>query len=173
MSLPLDFQKIADSHQQLRSHSCFQMAPELALKFAGIFVEGDYPYQNQLNWDRRGFEPYVTPFQNTQWTVDWIENRFEYPYAKMAFLLQAELKEKRYPIVSLLPNGRTAWHGYVVIEPIGSDDFLLVTKKGSLQTPPCVTWEDSLCSMLQNRQSIGYLTWKATKKQLPQNFPTP
>ena len=172
MTLTPEFQKIADTHQQLRSHTCFQMGPELALKFAGILSDQDYPYQHQTKWDERGYEPYAMPFENDQWIVQWAESGFDCPYAGMAALFQNELNEKRYPIVSLLPDGQSDFHSYVVVAPIGSDDFLLVSKRGSLQAPPCTTEIDLLRSRIQNRLRVGYLIWTANKKQRPQSPPT-
>jgi hypothetical protein len=172
MTLPPNFQKIADAHQQLRDGSCFQMGPELALKFARIIDMADYPYQNQPQWDGRGFEPYSPPFQNAQWTVVWTVGRFDYPYAGMVALFQAELKDQRYPIVSLLPPNHGSWHAYIVVAPIGSDDLLLATKRGSLQSPPCITEVDTLLGRTQNKLKVDYMIWRATRKQTQQSAPT-
>ncbi len=155
------YRDILDTHQQLRNYSCFQMAPELALKFAGIIDLYDSPFQEISCWDGKGFEPYASPHNVGKYCITFASQTFQSPYCGLSQKLENELKKGFFPVVSLQP-APGVWHGYVVLEKISGNDFVVVTKKGSLEGLPCTSEEDKLSNRTANGLKVDCLFWQAT-----------
>ena len=76
----MDHREILDAHLQLREFSCFQMAPELALKLAGLLGRNDYPFQNEKAWDGKGCEPYHQVRRVGEYQVTFTIETYQHPY---------------------------------------------------------------------------------------------
>ncbi len=150
---------ILDAHLQHRRYSCFQMAPELALKLGSILHVDESPFQCHHCWDRKGFEPYSVHHVVGGYKVIFHTDTFYYPYSGMAQVLREELHKGHFPVVSLQPKGSSNWHGYVILEESGADDFIVVTKKGCVEDPPCESDEDRLNVRISNQQKVDCLFW--------------
>ena len=156
------FEQIIDTHQQLRKNTCFQMAPELALKLAGILDIQEYPFQNNVEWDGKGYEPYQSSCIVQKHLLQFDTKKYLYPYQELFPRLQEELDKGNFPILSLLIPNAEAWHGFVLLDRVSEYDYVVVTKMGSLEFPPCQSREDTLQSLLLNKLKVDCLFWTAT-----------
>ena len=138
------YKKILDTHQQHRTNSCFQMSPELALKFAKVLGVHNNPFQDHHCWDGKGCEPYATPHIVGTYFVKFETKSFEHPYLGLTERLEREISKGRFPVVSLLPPQSDLWHGYIVLAKISGNDFEVVTKKGCLLDGECKSEVDTL-----------------------------
>lgn len=157
------YQHILDNHQQHREFSCFQMTPKLALKFFGILRLHDNPFQNHHCWDRKGYEPYVTPHIVGKHLVTFRTPSFCNTLDQLFDPLRQELEAGYFPVVSLSPRHSSPAHGFVVLEKVSDSDFLVVTKTGDMTTnQPCLSLVDKLSNLLPFRPKVDCLFWKAT-----------
>ncbi len=154
-------QEILDAHQQLRRNTCFQMAPELALKLVGILESNLYPFQDRVDWDGKGYEPFAVPHIVGAHSVQFEQQQYLYPYDGMKERLRKEISAGTFPILSLVAQGQTAWHGYVGVAPLGESDILLLSKGGSLESQ-CISIHASLDSCTWNQLKVDCLFWRAT-----------
>lgn len=153
---------ILNQHVQLRQNSCFQMAPELALKISGIIHPIEYPFQFHP-WDEKGFEPYKQSHTVGEYLIEFEEKRYEYPYSGMRERLQEEIDKGNFPVVSLRPEPHKSWHGYVAFEQDENNDFVILTKRGSSDLGKCESRCEKLDSKLSSKEKVDCLFWKATK----------
>ena len=161
----MTYKQILDHHQQLRLNSCFQMAPELALKLAGILDIQSYPFQDRLYWDKRGYEPYSVSHIVEKHLFQFETITYQYPYDGMFQRFQEELDKGCFPIVSLAPVNPRRWHGYVIHKPTSGNDFVILTKIGSHQHQPCLSQENTLNKNITNKLKVDCLFWKATNRK--------
>jgi len=154
------YTEILNIHQQQRKGSCFQMAPELALKFAGILPRNKYPFQDNHDWDWKGYEPYADHLIVGRHELVIQQELFKSPYSDMAERLNDALAKNCFPVVSLQSPGSDIWHGYVVIKELTNDNFVVVTKGGSLEELSCVSIQDELKNRTLGSQNVDCLFWK-------------
>lgn len=157
-------QEILDLHQQLRSHTCFQMAPELALKLAGILEPQDYPFQGRVEWDGKGYSVYTEIYTFGQFDVEFEEIQYLYPYDGLIERLRQEISAGAFPILSLMEQGQSSWHGYVGVEVLGDSDVRLLTKAGSLESQ-CRSHTSLLSNCTWNQLKVDCLFWRATERK--------
>ena len=93
------------------------------------------------------------------------------PFDGLANALQKEIDEGRFPVVSLISPQLDGWQGYVVLQKARDNDFVVVTKKKSLQDPPCESNDDTLNNRIRDAKNnrpiedwkVDCLFWTATR----------
>lgn len=153
----IDYGKILDGHVQQRDFSCFQMAPELALKLAGLVPPDEYPFQSHAAWDRKGFEPYRTPLDVNGHRIEFEEITYNSPYIGMNEKLNAELALGRFPVVSLRAGVGQPWHGFVVYGRNVNGELLVMTKVGSEESGGCQSASARLSDLLTTKEKVDCL----------------
>jgi len=152
---------VLDHHKQLRHNTCFQMAPELALKLVGILDIQEYPFQNNIEWDGKGYEPYHTSHIVQKHKIQFETKTYQYPYAELFPRLQEELGKGTFPILSLLAPNAQAWYGFVLLDRVAEHDYEVVTKMNHQLSPPCLSLTGTLQNYLVHKLKVDCLFWKA------------
>lgn len=152
-----DHAKILDGHVQQRDFSCFQMAPELALKLAGLLSPDAYPFQQHADWDRKGFEPYRASLDVDGQRIEFEEITYNSPYVGMNEKLSAELALGRFPVVSLHADVGQPWHGFVVYGRNANGDLLVMTKVGSEESGGSRSASARLNDLLTMKEKVDCL----------------
>ena len=160
----MTLQEALNAHQQLRLYSCFQMAPELSLKLSGILSLNSYPFQSQP-WDGKGYEPYRENCKIGKLELQFLEINYKYPYEGMFDRFREELNKGKFPVVSLMPelNRPSFWHGYVVVQPIDDNDFVIASKIGSVDSGQCESLVDKLSNKLKTKGKVDALFWQVVE----------
>lgn len=119
---------ILNKHEQKRPLSCFQSAVEMVLKLHGVVAEGEYPEQDIVANDQRGYEPFAgKEKQYGETHVSFEEIKFE-PLGGAVDKGRELLKEGVYPIFSFMWPDGSGFHGFVGFQNEGGD-LSFFTKK--------------------------------------------
>jgi hypothetical protein len=151
----------AEKHKQLRTHSCFQSAPEMWLKVKGVIRASEYPEQSKPQNDGRGFEPFPDKAfkKYGRRKVCFEKATFNHPYTGMKEKFEAELNTGNPIVVSPHPVGQPGWHGYLIYGQ-ENGDFLMTTKT----SPPNSTTQVSRLSLhLQTNEKVDCLFMRRPK----------
>ena len=126
MKTPDEIKAIIDNHTQMREHSCFQSAVEMALKLYGIIDAESYPEQAIVENDGKGFEPFKGTKTYGATTVSFTETKYEPISDNATQEAKALFAKNIYPVFSFRwPVG--SFHGFVgYTSPNG--DLAFITK---------------------------------------------